>query len=556
MRLKAVVAGAVTAGLLTAMAGVALATPQPPYEPDGNARGTLVFYDASGNVITGGNIADSPMAAYVKTSGAPRAQDTVATLFAAVPEPGANSGLWATTQMSGGNSYPVAGAPGPLAGQNGVEKGAAGDATIASVQTALPHAAGDAGTAYDHLYAIRIVTSGTSSDPLYWQTDIVITGSTWHQVYPAVVTTSTLTVSPPSPQPQGTTVFLTDTVAPSTATGTVQFKSDGANLGTPQTLSGGVATASTNSLAVGTHSLIAVFSPGDPGAYAGTTTTAVPYTIQAVVANPTHVALAVDPGTSQAGTPVTFTATVSETTVAGSVVFSETPTGTVIGSSSTPGNGTYVLTSSALGQGPHSVIATFTPSDTTHWTSSTSPPVNFTLGASACATLCPDVQSIVGTIPAGTLNITTPYTPGNPLNLGTLALTSSSPLYFTAAATFTNIAITDTRSGNQSITAKAMSSNMTSGANSIDSQNLGLTNLVVQPGSTVVGPTATFNNPAATPPVAPGTPGVLGLGGGTAHTIATSTGSGSFTMNGTLTLNAPSSTPAGTYTGTITFTVG
>jgi hypothetical protein len=145
------------------------------------------------------------------------------------------------------------------------------------------------------------------------------------------------------------------------------------------------------------------------------------------------------------------------------------------------------------------------------------------------------------------------------LNLGVLTLNPAAT-QFSATATFQNIAISDTRSGSQPITAKAQSSNMTSGANIINSQNLGLTNLVptFTPGNGIqAGQVITFNNPAANPAVAPGASGSLGLGGPTAHTIATvSSGPGSFSMNGTLTLNAPSSTPAGTYTGTITFTVG
>ena len=63
------------------------------------------------------------------------------------------------------------------------------------------------------------------------------------------------------------------------------------------------------------------------------------------------------------------------------------------------------------------------------------------------------------------------------------------------------------------------------------------------------------SNPAADPAVAPAATGTAGLGGG-AHTIATATqGVGSVTMNGTLTINAPTSTEAGTFKGTVTFTV-
>ena len=56
--------------------------------------------------------------------------------------------------------------------------------------------------------------------------------------------------------------------------------------------------------------------------------------------------------------------------------------------------------------------------------------------------------------------------------------------------------------------------------------------------------------------VAPPCTGNSGLGG-TAHTIATATaGLGTDTLNGQLTLIAPTSTEPGLFTGTITFTVG
>ena len=50
---------------------------------------------------------------------------------------------------------------------------------------------------------------------------------------------------------------FTATVSPATATGTVQFTIDGANVGTPVTLVAGQATFSTATLAVGAHPVIA-----------------------------------------------------------------------------------------------------------------------------------------------------------------------------------------------------------------------------------------------------------------------------------------------------------
>jgi hypothetical protein len=54
----------------------------------------------------------------------------------------------------------------------------------------------------------------------------------------------------------------------------------------------------------------------------------------------------------------------------------------------------------------------------------------------------------------------------------------------------------------------------------------------------------------------PSDPGTLGLGGAQHTLVHANQGIGTITFKGTLTINAPSNLPAGTYTGTVTFTVG
>ncbi|HYT39580.1 MAG TPA: Ig-like domain repeat protein, partial [Acidimicrobiia bacterium] len=105
------------------------------------------------------------------------------------------------------------------------------------------------------------------------------------------------TAAPPSPQPPGTTVNLTASVAPTAAVGSVQFQSDAANLGPAVSVTAGTATTSTNSLATGTHSLTAVFTPADPAAFGGSTSQAVPYTI-----NPAPVPFSITTTSLPAGT--------------------------------------------------------------------------------------------------------------------------------------------------------------------------------------------------------------------------------------------------------------
>ncbi len=84
---------------------------------------------------------------------------------------------------------------------------------------------------------------------------------------PTIPTTTAVVSSNPS-SPAGNSVTFTATVTPSQAggpvlTGTVQFTSDGTDLGGPVTVSNGMAATSTTTLAQGTHTIVAAYS-GDP----------------------------------------------------------------------------------------------------------------------------------------------------------------------------------------------------------------------------------------------------------------------------------------------------
>ena len=133
--------------------------------------------------------------------------------------------------------------------------------------------------------------------------------------------TATAVASSQNPSNFGQSVTFTATVtasAPGTGTpsGTVQFKVDGANLGTPVTLSGGSATSpATTTLAVGTRVVTADYS-GDAGFNTSTGTVN-----QGVGANASAVAISSSSNPSVFGQSITFTATV--------VGSGGTPTGTV-----------------------------------------------------------------------------------------------------------------------------------------------------------------------------------------------------------------------------------
>ena len=93
----------------------------------------------------------------------------------------------------------------------------------------------------------------------------------------ATASTTTLRVLP-TPAFQGFPVIFLANVAPRGATGTIQFMDGTTTLGTPVPISGGFALTITT-LPKGTHSLSAVFTPTDPAAFAPSTSTPVPLTV-------------------------------------------------------------------------------------------------------------------------------------------------------------------------------------------------------------------------------------------------------------------------------------
>jgi hypothetical protein len=96
--------------------------------------------------------------------------------------------------------------------------------------------------------------------------------------------TSTALVSSINPSTVGQSVTFTATVSGTSPTGSVQFKDGAGNLGSPVTLSAGVATLSTSALTQGTHSITAVYG-GDAG-NATSTSPAVQQVVNAAIVPP------------------------------------------------------------------------------------------------------------------------------------------------------------------------------------------------------------------------------------------------------------------------------
>ncbi|HEY4004474.1 MAG TPA: hypothetical protein VGM60_04705 [Pseudonocardia sp.] len=600
VRVRSLAVGAVAlamagAGVL-AGGGAALAAggggPTPPWQSQFTPNGSITFYNAQGQVVTGGSITASGLAAYaVASTPDTRSGDTKATLQMFTPVNGVAPGAWTGATMGIATTYPITTAPAPVGTTaNPVNNNLNSfSESIATYINGNPNNDTSTTDGYAGLYDVRLAVSGLGigTEATYWDTVISVNqaAGTWSVDYPNWTqnTTTTLTATPPSPQtaPASQTT-LTATVAPATA-GTVSFWNGSTQVGTTQTVTAtnGVATVTTTPPA-GTTPYQAIFTPAVGSSDIGSSGT-----LSYVVNTPkdaTSTTLAQSGGGGPAG-PVTFTGTVTDTTTpsttitSGTVSLYDNGSTTAFASGAVGSGGNYSINFTYSSAGSHSVVATFVPASGANFAGSSSSAVTFTEAAPACTT-CNDVQTITGTIPAGTISISTPYTPANPLNLGTLALTPDGS-YFTASAkldanasnvptagqypntTFNGITVVDTQSGSLPWTASAAASNLSDGTGhatgAISGENVGLTGLtpVLVPGNAIVaGDVTVTNQSAATPPVAPTDPGSAGLGG-SPHVIASDSAqpTGTVGINGTVTLNAPTSTEAGIFTGTITFTI-
>jgi Bacterial Ig-like domain (group 3) len=548
---------ALAGGIVAFTAGIAQAV-TPGWVPDPNAAGGLYFYNAAGHQITSGTINDSPLAAYyVASGGGINSGNNKAFQAFSTPVQGSNSATWPGTQtISSTQSFPVA-LPGDLTGYAGaVVQGVATDGSLNGDQIgAFPNSSAVVG--FQNMYEVRVYTTGGAGgqSSTWYSATVQVTGTSWTQVFPAQTSTTT-TLTAPATVSSGSNATL-HAVVSAGGTGKVEF-SDGATvLGTQPVGTDFVVTAP----AVGVHSWTARYVPTPGSVFLGSSGTA----STAVGAGTTTSFTTADysPAAPTSVDTITFTAHVTPATAAGTVSFFDGGT-TLIGTTGT-GAGTFTL-AHTLSSGTHSVTATFNPTDpTANGPSTSSPAVSIVVGAAACdgtpngttGITCTDVQNITATIPAtGTLVVSTPYDSAHALNIP-LSLNTAAT-FFTGSAAFQNILVTDTRNGALPWTLKAVASALNSGANNIDSQNVGLTSLTPASGATVDTSAANFSvtdNPAASPPVAFGAAGSVGLGGGVQHTLAHAIiGTGTVTLNGTLTINAPTNLPAGTYSGTITFT--
>jgi len=402
-------------------------------------------------------------------------------------------------------------------------------------------------------------------------------------------TSTSLAVSPASPEIVGTPETLTATEAPVVA-GSVQFFSGATSLGTATSTGGTAALTNVTSLPVGSDSLTAVFTPTS-NAYASSTSPTVPFTVDPS-GESTATALSVNPSTAEVGSTVTATANVTDTGAhplsvpTGTVQFYDNGTNTsgVVGGSSVALGGAVTLDASgvatltesvvALGAtgglqvGAHNLVAVFGGSPS--FQTSTSGDVVFNgLPVSSSGNSGADNQNLQVGIPAGAVYLSTPYyNAATAFSLGNAALNPGDSEYVASGAfgSTTNpgagVSVTDTRAGNPGWTASATVTDFGNGTGGvINGQNLEFTN--VAPSyitGNALGPVSVTQVPSGaftTVPYASAATGSDGLKGGP-HTFASAAplhGDGSVYVDGTLSLVAPTSTPSGTYSATLTFTI-
>ena len=359
---------ALTVGITMAptTASAATSAAGPPWGTDPNSVGSLIFYNSAGQVITGGSISASPLAAYVQGTNTVRSGDTEAALWGFLPVQGQVPGQWSGEQLSSATGYPNLSAPKALASSSlPLVTGHASDENLETLQVDFPNTAPSTSPYYG-LYQLRLYTSkkDESQSTTYDSATVQITGSNWSVAFAQAKTSVALSVSPSTAAYHSSTVKLTATVTPSAAAGSVEFR-DGSKTLKTVAVKSGHANYSTTSLADGVQHLSATFVPTDTNSYLGSSSAVHKLTISP---HPTTTSLKASKATITKGQRVTLTA-VESPAVAGSVTFydGKTKLATVKVS-----KGTASFSTTKLAVGSHFIKAVFAPSVTANDATSTS----------------------------------------------------------------------------------------------------------------------------------------------------------------------------------------
>lgn len=488
---------AVAGGVLLAAAGAASAADNPlPWQARElgtggpiEQSGTLSLYDNSGNVVTSGALSD-PLAFFAVGSGGlqdPQDVSTGINAYVATPtaaDPG-NWSLWplsltasAAADNSVNSTYTTLPASIQASSQEVVPLLQSSPGDNESIGQALTNYPSTYPAPNNNVYEIRILGANQN---VWYAADIEVnpTVGTWTQVYPtppAVVATSisAITASPASPAPSGTTsVALSADLSAadgSHPSGTVELFDGTTDLGAASIDGSGHITKTATGLSDGSSHSFQFKYAGSSG-YSPSTSAPLTYTVKAPAVATTTVVTGATTGTVGTSQPYTATVSAASGTPTGTVQFFED--GTAIGASKTLSGGAATLSYNPSSAGNHTITAAYTPADPSAFQ-----PSSDTTGVVVAVTAAQwpsDPQNVKVTVPAGSLTISTPYTPSNPFDLGTLKLRDDGTYYDSvvdathghfgsAADPASGVTITDTRSNSQGWTASAGTTDFTNGA--------------------------------------------------------------------------------------------
>jgi hypothetical protein len=288
-----------------------------------------------------------------------------------------------------------------------------------------------------------------------------------------------------------------------------------------------------------------VFTPTSGTNFAGSTSTATSYVVNAAGPVTPVVSLTTTPASAQVqGGNVNITANLTPAAAAGSIAFMDgtTTLGTVPAT-----NGAASFNTTTLALGAHSLTAVFTPTNTAAYNSATSPAVSITITAYVPPKT---TETISTTVDAGSLNISVPT---GQVTLPDPVLNSGGTMFTTSGALET-VTVTDNRAGNPGWTVSGLATAFSNGAVQINAENLGWT-----PGT----PTGSAGQVLTAGPAIAAANGVPasdngGAGLSVARTLVSASagnGLGTAKVGASLALNVPTTTTAGTYQSTLTLTV-
>jgi streptogramin lyase len=487
----------------------------------GNASGTVSFFDGA-TLLGFGDINGSGVATFTTSSLAVGSHSLTAVYGGNSGYTGSTSPVDTKTVGQAATTTVLTAAPDPsVFGQS-----ATLTATVSAVAPGSGNASGTVsffdgatllGTGTVNVEGVATFTTSTLAVGSHSLTAVYggnsgFTGSTSSVDTKTVNQASTTTSlnAAPDPSVYGQSKTLTATVtalAPGdgTATGTVSFYDGGGLIGTG-TLSGGVATFTTSSLAVGSHSLAAVYN-GDANFHANESSLDTATVTQAA----TTTSLVAAPDPSVFGQSATLTATVSAVApgsgnASGTVSFFDGAT--LLGTGTVNVEGVATFTTSTLAVGSHSLTAVY--GGNGGYAGSTSPVDTGTVNQASTTTslnAAPD-PSVFGQSATLTATVSA-VAPGSGIETGTVSFFDGATLLGTGpvsggAATFTTSAFSV---GSHSLTAVyGGDSGFTGSTSPVDTEAVNraatTTALVATPNPSAFGQAATLT--ATITAVAPG----------------------------------------------------